>query len=75
MWDNRCLMHRAIANDEIGYQRRVLNRCVVKGAVPYVGAIGAFVQTEGEFSFRLWRDGPGSTCETCHACKRCRIEQ
>jgi alpha-ketoglutarate-dependent taurine dioxygenase len=38
MWDNRCLMHRAIANYQITAQRRILHRCVVKGSEPYVGA-------------------------------------
>jgi taurine dioxygenase len=30
-WDNRCLLHRAIANYDIGASRRVLQRLVVKG--------------------------------------------
>jgi len=33
-WDNRCLLHRAIANYEIGQYRRVLRRVVVRGEVP-----------------------------------------
>ena len=33
-WDNRCLIHRAIANFEIGKHRRVLRRAVVRGEVP-----------------------------------------
>lgn len=35
MWDNRCLLHRAVANYEIGKDRRVLHRSVVKGTVPF----------------------------------------
>jgi alpha-ketoglutarate-dependent taurine dioxygenase len=31
VWDNRCTMHRAIANFEMGRHRRILMRCVVKG--------------------------------------------
>lgn len=34
LWDNRCLLHRAIANYDMGKHRRVLNRVVVKGSVP-----------------------------------------
>jgi taurine dioxygenase len=33
-WDNRCLVHRAIANYAMGTQRRVLQRLVVKGTAP-----------------------------------------
>jgi len=33
-WDNRCLIHRAVANFEIGKYRRVLRRVVVRGEVP-----------------------------------------
>ncbi len=33
-WDNRCLLHRAVANYEMGKHRRVLMRVVVKGTVP-----------------------------------------
>lgn len=33
-WDNRCLLHRAIANYEMGKHRRVLMRVVVKGDTP-----------------------------------------
>ncbi|MCW2241929.1 TauD/TfdA dioxygenase family protein [Azospirillum canadense] len=33
-WDNRCLLHRAVANFEMGKHRRVLMRIVVKGTVP-----------------------------------------
>jgi alpha-ketoglutarate-dependent taurine dioxygenase len=35
MWDNRCLLHRAVANYEIGRYRRVLHRSVVHGTVPF----------------------------------------
>ena len=31
LWDNRCLLHRAVANYEMGKSRRVLQRLVVKG--------------------------------------------
>lgn len=34
-WDNRCLLHRAVANFEMGKHRRVLMRVVVKGDVPH----------------------------------------
>jgi len=34
MWDNRCLLHRAVANYEMNRYRRVMHRNVVKGAVP-----------------------------------------
>jgi alpha-ketoglutarate-dependent 2,4-dichlorophenoxyacetate dioxygenase len=34
MWDNRCLLHRALANYEMGRERRILHRTVVKGTVP-----------------------------------------
>jgi taurine dioxygenase len=34
MWDNRCLLHRAVANFEMGRYRRVLHRSVVRGTVP-----------------------------------------
>ena len=30
-WDNRCLLHRAIANYDVGKNRRVLQRLVVRG--------------------------------------------
>ena len=33
-WDNRCLLHRAVANYEMGKYRRVLMRVVVKGSPP-----------------------------------------
>jgi alpha-ketoglutarate-dependent taurine dioxygenase len=35
IWDNRCLLHRAAANYEIGKHRRVLHRSVVRGTVPF----------------------------------------
>lgn len=35
LWDNRCLVHRAVANYEMGKYRRILMRVVVKGTVPY----------------------------------------
>jgi alpha-ketoglutarate-dependent taurine dioxygenase len=35
MWDNRCLLHRAVANYELGRHRRVLHRSVVRGTVPF----------------------------------------
>ena len=35
MWDNRCLLHRALANYEMTKHRRVLHRTVVTGTVPF----------------------------------------
>ena len=35
MWDNRCLLHRAVANYEMNKDRRILHRSVVKGTVPF----------------------------------------
>ncbi len=35
MWDNRCLLHRAVANYEVGRDRRVLYRSVVRGTIPF----------------------------------------
>jgi alpha-ketoglutarate-dependent taurine dioxygenase len=35
MWDNRCLLHRAVANFDIGRYRRVLHRSMVRGTVPF----------------------------------------
>jgi taurine dioxygenase len=35
MWDNRCLLHRALPNFEMERYARVLNRTVVRGDVPY----------------------------------------
>jgi taurine dioxygenase len=34
MWDNRCLLHRAVLNYDLGRNRRVMHRSVVKGPVP-----------------------------------------
>lgn len=31
LWDNRCLLHRAVANYDMGKSRRVLQRLVVRG--------------------------------------------
>jgi alpha-ketoglutarate-dependent 2,4-dichlorophenoxyacetate dioxygenase len=35
MWDNRCLLHRAVANYEADKYRRVMHRSVVRGTVPF----------------------------------------
>lgn len=35
MWDNRTLLHRALANYDMGARRRVLHRTVVRGTVPF----------------------------------------
>lgn len=35
MWDNRCLLHRAVANFAIGRDRRILHRALVRGTVPF----------------------------------------
>jgi len=35
MWDNRCLLHRAVANYDMGRDRRVLHRSVVRGSLPF----------------------------------------
>ena len=35
LWDNRCLLHRAIPNYAVAKERRVMQRVVVKGEVPY----------------------------------------
>jgi alpha-ketoglutarate-dependent taurine dioxygenase len=35
MWDNRCLLHRAVANYDMSRYRRVLYRSVVRGTVPF----------------------------------------
>ena len=34
MWDNRCLLHRAVANYAMNRYRRVMHRNVIKGTVP-----------------------------------------
>jgi alpha-ketoglutarate-dependent taurine dioxygenase len=35
MWDNRCLLHRALTNYEMATHRRVLHRTVVTGSAPF----------------------------------------
>jgi taurine dioxygenase len=35
LWDNRCLLHRALVHADMGLHPRVLHRTVVKGSVPY----------------------------------------
>ncbi|MGC2412666.1 MAG: TauD/TfdA family dioxygenase [Stellaceae bacterium] len=35
MWDNRSLLHRAVANYEVEKYRRVMHRSVVRGTVPF----------------------------------------
>jgi len=35
MWDNRCLLHRAVANYEADKYRRIMHRSVVRGTVPF----------------------------------------
>ena len=35
LWDNRCLVHRALPHEAMGLHRRVLHRTVVTGTVPY----------------------------------------
>jgi alpha-ketoglutarate-dependent taurine dioxygenase len=34
MWDNRCLLHRAVANYQADKYRRIMHRSVVRGTVP-----------------------------------------
>jgi alpha-ketoglutarate-dependent taurine dioxygenase len=34
MWDNRCLLHRAVLDSHTGKYRRVMHRSLVKGTVP-----------------------------------------
>ncbi len=34
MWDNRCLLHRAFNDYDMGNHVRVLHRTVVRGTVP-----------------------------------------
>jgi taurine dioxygenase len=34
MWDNRCLLHRALANFDMDTHARILHRTVVRGTVP-----------------------------------------
>ena len=35
LWDNRCLLHRAIQNFAMDRHRRIMRRIVVKGDAPY----------------------------------------
>jgi taurine dioxygenase len=35
IWDNRCLLHRAVLDDHSGKYRRVMYRSIVKGTVPF----------------------------------------
>lgn len=35
LWDNRCLVHRALPHDDMARHRRVLHRTVVTGTVPF----------------------------------------
>jgi taurine dioxygenase len=35
MWDNRCLLHRGLADYDMGRERRVMHRSVVRGTVPF----------------------------------------
>jgi alpha-ketoglutarate-dependent taurine dioxygenase len=35
MWDNRCLLHRAVGNYEVEKYRRIMHRSVVRGTVPF----------------------------------------
>ncbi len=35
MWDNRCLLHRAVANYQADRFRRIMHRSVVRGTVPF----------------------------------------
>lgn len=35
IWDNRCLLHRAVRNYDMARHRRVLQRTVVKGTAPF----------------------------------------
>jgi alpha-ketoglutarate-dependent taurine dioxygenase len=34
MWDNRCLLHRAVIDGDTGKYRRVMHRSIVRGSVP-----------------------------------------
>jgi alpha-ketoglutarate-dependent taurine dioxygenase len=34
MWDNRCLLHRAVTNYDMDRHARVLHRTVVRGEAP-----------------------------------------
>lgn len=35
IWDNRCLLHRAVRNYDMARHRRILHRTVVKGTAPF----------------------------------------
>jgi taurine dioxygenase len=35
MWDNRCLLHRGLADFDMSRERRVMHRSVVRGTVPF----------------------------------------
>jgi alpha-ketoglutarate-dependent taurine dioxygenase len=35
MWDNRCLLHRAHANYQVGKERRLLHRTAIIGTKRY----------------------------------------
>jgi alpha-ketoglutarate-dependent taurine dioxygenase len=35
MWDNRCLLHRAVANFDMDAHPRVLHRTVIRGSKPF----------------------------------------
>jgi alpha-ketoglutarate-dependent taurine dioxygenase len=35
IWDNRCLLHRAVANFDLENERRILHRAVVRGTIPF----------------------------------------
>ncbi len=35
MWDNRCLLHRAVANYDVLRDRRIMHRSVVRGTAPF----------------------------------------
>jgi alpha-ketoglutarate-dependent 2,4-dichlorophenoxyacetate dioxygenase len=35
MWDNRCLLHRGLADFDMARERRVMHRSVVRGTVPF----------------------------------------
>jgi alpha-ketoglutarate-dependent taurine dioxygenase len=35
MWDNRCLLHRAVANFATDRERRILHRSVIRGTKPF----------------------------------------
>jgi alpha-ketoglutarate-dependent taurine dioxygenase len=35
MWDNRCLLHRGLANYDMSRHRRIMHRSVVRGTLPF----------------------------------------